>query len=170
MRRLAPALLLCWPGLVHALDDDARQAISIEADQVELDEKRQISTYTGHVKMIQGSVHVQADHIVITGKANKVIEITARGQPAYFRQRPEGAQVDVEAQANEVVYHITHTTVSLRGAAQMSQGNNVFRGEHIHYDMTANVVRATNGGNERNRVQVTIDPATVNTRKPGAKP
>ena len=162
--------LLTCQLTAHALDSDTQQPITIEADQVELDEKRQISTYTGRVKMLQGSVRVLADNVVIRGKANKIIEITAHGKPAYFRQRPEGQTMDVEAQANVVVYQLAQTTVTLRGTAQMNQGNNVFRGEQIFYDIAANIVRANNGGDERSRVQVTIDPATVSTRKPGAKP
>ena len=162
---LIPAL----PRAAHALVDDVKQPIQIEADQVELDEKRQISTYSGRVTMVQGSVHVQDDTVTVTTVQEKVRDIVARGKPARFRQRPEGQPEDVEAEALEVIYRASAGSVTLRGDALMSQGQNVFRGEHIFYDMTANLVRANGGGSDQGRVRVTIDPNSVQRGKNESK-
>ena len=58
-------LLLLLPGQLWALSSDGEQPIEVEADELEVRDKEKISIYLGNVTLVQGSLEISADRVVI---------------------------------------------------------------------------------------------------------
>lgn len=91
----APAILLALllSGGAQALPDDEQQPIEIEADRAELDDATGTATYSGSVRLDQGSLKVRAARLIIETDAQQVQRITAEGDrdqdlPARYEQTP----------------------------------------------------------------------------------
>jgi len=163
--RLSSMWFLCLAGLastpVVALTSDKEQPINIEADQVDIDERNGVSTYTGKVTLSQGTLHMSADTVVVYTHERRLIKMVASGNPAKFRQRPDDATQDVQAKAKQVEYRAPEGIVLLKDDAELRQGDNSFAGARIEYDSARNAVRASGSTPGSGRVQVIIQPATL---------
>ena len=84
-------LVFLLPGAAIALPDDRDQPIRIEADEALRDEKQGFTRYEGHVRMDQGSLHIEADQITIYHDDKEADRILATGSPARLQQQPERA-------------------------------------------------------------------------------
>lgn len=155
-------LLLALPGAALALSGDSDKPISLEADQAELNEATGVSTYTGRVVLTQGSIELHADRLVVHAAGGELSQITATGNPVRFRQRPEGRNKDVTAEAKKLEYQGKSRMLVLIGEAKVTQGRNTFSGQRIEYDLQRESVLATGGsgeGGKPGRVQMTIVPS-----------
>ena len=72
------ALLLISCG-AQALPGDEQKPIEIEADRAELDDATGTATYSGSVRLDQGSLKVRAARLIIETDAQQVQRITAEG-------------------------------------------------------------------------------------------
>ena len=80
-------LLLLLPLRLAALDSDGDQPIEVEADRLEVRELENISIYEGKVKLVQGSLVINSDRLVIHfNDANELTLMEMTGTPAKFRQ------------------------------------------------------------------------------------
>src|SRR5690606_4148292 len=113
--------------------------------------------YTGSVRAEQGTMKVTADEMTVTVENQKVVRITARGNPATYQQLLEADQGLVKADAGTIVYHSQEERVDLQGGAFLEQGGNTIAGELIHYDIVAGKVNAEAGAEEP--VRVIVQPA-----------
>ena len=140
---LLALVLLALPGVAAALESDRQQPIHVEADSVELDNRRGISTYQGNVVVDQGSLHVEADRLVIYRQGEELARIEADGKPVRFRQRPDDAAEDIQGQAQHIEYRAADSLILLQGAAAVQRGGDHFSGERIEYDTRRSVVNAS---------------------------
>src|SRR3989337_4601377 len=92
---LATFMLLCIPPC-FAERADRDKPIHLEADQVRIDDARQISTFIGNVKLSQGTLLIRGDKIVVTQDQDGFKHGTAYGNTASFRQKREGLDEYVE--------------------------------------------------------------------------
>lgn len=155
-------ITLALPLPVLALSGDSDKPINLEADQAELNEATGVSTYTGRVVLTQGSIELHADRLVVHAAGGELSQITATGNPVRFRQRPEGRNKDVTAEAKKLEYQGKSRMLVLIGEAKVTQGRNTFRGQRIEYDLQRESVLATGGsgeGGKPGRVQMTIVPS-----------
>ncbi len=157
----AIALTSCMLAPVHALSTDKEKPINIEADQVDIDERNGLSTYSGKVTLVQGSLQISADSVVVHTVERRLTKIVANGSPARFRQRPDNATEDIRAQAKHVEYRAQDGVVLLTNGAELRQGANSFAGPRIEYDTLSSVVRASGATPGTGRVQVVIQPSTL---------
>ena len=156
-------LLLAWllfAPAVPALSSDREQPIQIEADRLEIDEARGTSHYQGAVVLRQGSLRLEADSLMLYSQDRRLRRVIAEGQPARFRQRPDGAKQAIEAEARRIEYTTDDGLLVFSGAAELRQGGNRFRGQRIEYDSRTERVRASGDDNAegRGRIQVIIQP------------
>ena len=158
-RLLLLAALLLAPPLL-ALESDRRQPIDIRARQVVVDEQRGYSEYTGDVTLTQGSLHVTGDRLVVHLDGDRLKRIIVEGQPATLVQIPAPEQPPVHASARRMEYEVASRTVLLDRDAQVEQGPNRFRGDHLVYDIAAATVKARSG---EGRVHITIQPPADET-------
>lgn len=159
--------LLLAPLLAAALEDDYRQTIYVQADQVEIDNHQGISTYQGHVVVDQGSLHLEASRLVVTRQGKTLQHIEAEGAPASFRQRPTGADADIEGSATHMVYRTADDLMVLDGAATIRKGGDLFSGDHIEYNTRSSVVSASGEANGSGRVHAIIQPQPESTAPTG---
>ncbi|MDZ7842219.1 MAG: lipopolysaccharide transport periplasmic protein LptA [Gammaproteobacteria bacterium] len=134
---LITTLLLSAPAAL-ALESDNSQPATIEADEVEFDFRTGTRTYKGDVVVVQGTLRITGDKLVVQyGEQEDQIEsATSWGNPATFKQRPEGKDEDVYGEGNEIVLDEIENTLTLIENALMTQAGNTARGKTIVYDMT----------------------------------
>jgi len=159
----AAALLLLAAAVPQAfsLPEDADQPIHIKADSAEMDQESGRVTYRGSVQMDQGTMRVTSDVMVIEVEDDQVVRITAEGELAHYEQQLKLEQSKVSADARTIVYHTQDERVELIGDAHLSQNDNEFKGERIHYDVRGGIVDASaaDGG----RVEMIFQPKKTAT-------
>lgn len=160
---IAISIILFAP-IIHALDTDKSSPIFIEADQVDLDEKNGVSTYTGNVTLRQGSIQVQADSIVVYSFEKQLKKIVASGSPATYRQKPNPDSEDLTASAARVEYDTNSGVLVLEERAKLEQGQNEFSGNKIEYDTLNNVMRASKTQDNQERVKAVIQPSLLESK------
>jgi lipopolysaccharide export system protein LptA len=142
----------------RALDSDAGEPLYIEADRVDIDDAKGISVYRGNVRITQGTMVITGDTVTFYyDEHRQLTRSVAIGEPATYRQLPEGQEEEIEAYAPRMEYLLDKDTILLLEGGRVVQGKNTFRGERIEYDMKTDKIRARSetGGS---RVQVVIHP------------
>lgn len=150
-------ILLLLPATGGALESDRQQPIQIEANRVEIDEREGTSTYIGNVQVQQGTLQLTAGRVVVHRGQEGLQRIVAFGDPAAFRQQPEGADYLIRGQARELRYDAGGGTVELTGEAHIWQGRDEFSGARVVYELERERVRAE-GGSGDGRVRAIIHP------------
>ena len=145
----------CW-----ALRSDRNQPIDIKADRVEIDQQKEVSNYTGNVRLEQGSLKIDADEVIVYMTKGKLQKIIINGKPARFEQLPDNQKEIVKSQALNMEYYADKERLLLKHDAEVNQGANHFRGDFIEYDTLTSTVKANKGDNGTTRVHAIIQPAT----------
>lgn len=158
---LAACLLAPVAGL--ALDADRDQPMHVEADRATMDEGKGIGIYRGDVRIRQGSMQLDADTVTIYLENGQIVRAVAIGEPARYRQRPEGREQDVHAEARRMEYTLDPEQIVLTGDAVVRQGGDTFRSERIVYDIVRDSVDA---GTSEDRVRIVIQPRKKDKRVP----
>ncbi len=150
---------------VYALSTDSEQDISLSADSANIQAQTGISIYSGNVILIQGSMQLSSDELTLYHNEQRQIEkIVAIGNPVLFKQRPDGKDEDINANAKEMTYLVMDQQLQLSEQAVFWQKSGSFRGENIIYNMKTNSVSALatfdKSGEVKpsSRVHVTISP------------
>jgi lipopolysaccharide export system protein LptA len=147
----------------HALQSDADQPIHIEGDDAEIDQNNETIVYTGSVKIVQGTLQVSGDRMVVKINGDQVERITTLGSPALYSQELEDDQGEVRAHANSIIYHTSAERIYLNGSAELEQLGNTLTGESIRYDIVQGKVDAS-AGDTTGRVRMQLDPASNRNR------
>lgn len=163
MRRLNCVFLtacLALAGLpcALALPSDKDQPIAIEADSLDVDEAKGISTYKGNVKLTQGSIVLLADIIVAHVKNNELNKIEAVGGPVKFRQQLDEQGQEMRGESQRLEYLADKQTLVLMGAAHLWHEADEFSGNLIEYDTARAYVKASKAESGQGRVQVILQP------------
>ena len=161
-RYATAVLLLFGTGPAMPLSTDKDQPMTIEADSVESDDSTGLIIYRGNVDVRQGSMRVTGDTLVIERKDGKTDIVTVTGRPATYRQRPDGKEQDVTAEAHELQVYPQQDRIRLRKAARIEQDGSLFTGSVIEYDNRNDIIRAKGssgtGDEAGDRVRMTIQP------------
>ena len=166
-RLISVTTLLLWlavPRTLFGLAGDREQPIQLEADRVEIDERRGVSIYSGNVRLIQGSTHISGEKITVNNGKNGLETLVASGAPARFRQLPDGETREVVATAKKMEYQVGKRMLILTGNARLDKGQDQFSGAKLEYDMAKNLIRAKSvdgeTGGKPQRIQMIIQPQT----------
>lgn len=141
-----------------ALASDAEQPIHIEGDDAEIDQNNETITYTGSVEIVQGTLRVHGEKMVVKINGDQVERITTVGTPARYQQQLEDDQGDVKAHANSIIYHTSKERIYLNGSATLAQQGNELQGESIRYDIVNGKVDASAGDKSSSRVRMQLNP------------
>ena len=157
-------LLALCAGPLWALPGDKQKPVELEADQVEIDEHQGISVYRGHVVLVQGSIHMQADVMTVHTAAGRLAKVTLEGEPATYRWQPQAGKPEVQAEGARIVYDAGGDEVVMTGNAKLRQSGNTFASERIVYDAAHDKVKA--GGRQgqdgkKERVKIIFQPGTA---------
>jgi len=125
-----------WTGASQAQQlgtkRDRLQPIEIEADNLEIQQDKQVAIFAGNVMAVQGTLRLHAQTLrvhYLTGKnrgkeGQSIAKIDAIGQ-VFFSSERETAQGD------EGVYDVTAGIITLTGDVVLMRGESVIRGRKI---------------------------------------
>ena len=158
--------LLAIPGLCGAAE--AGLIIYLEADTVDINEKKGISIYKGNVKLTRGDITIVADMMTAYKNDAGLQKFIATGKPVKFTRaastsssRTDGAkQKEIKGQALEIDYNAKNEIIKLKNDARLWQGKDQFSGNTIVYDIASESVTANKGSAANGRVKVIIHPDT----------
>ena len=154
---------------VAALESDRAQPIEVEADRLEMREQENISIYEGNVRLVQGSLKIQSDRMVIHfNDANELTLMQMTGNPARFRQLDDSGQ-EMIGIGREIDYIESSALLELRRDASFEQAGDVIRSELIRINTETSAIEA--GGTESdNRVKMVIKPRAGESQQDGGGP
>jgi len=144
-------LMMMCPLHAFALDSDSKEKVNIFADSGIYNSKSGINVYEGHVRIDQGTTHITADRLVTKSNGrNNIQEATAYGllNLAHYWTLPKEGDPELHAHAKVIKFYPIESNISLEQNANVSQGENSFQGEFIHYnskDQTITVPASKNG-------------------------
>ncbi len=134
LRRIAVGLMLGALCLTaHGEQTDRDKPVNIEADRVEIDDKKQEAVFEGNVVLTQGTLMLKADRIVVNQTEAGFQSGVAYGKPAYFRQKREGFDDYIEGEAERLEYHGEQEKIELFKNAMLKRGGDEVRGNYISY-------------------------------------
>ncbi len=165
---LVAALTLAAP-LAAALPEDRNQPIQLEASRGQLDQKTGISVYEGNVVITQGSMRLTADTATIYVKDSSFQRMDAVGSPANLRYKPAADKPEIQGTSKRVEYDVASAKVVMSGNVRVVQGQDVFTGDRVEYDLKDDVIRAKGAG-DNGRIQFTIQPRAQNAAPAAKKP
>ncbi|WP_127471303.1 lipopolysaccharide transport periplasmic protein LptA [Thiomicrorhabdus aquaedulcis] len=141
---------------------DEQQPVHILADRLEVDEGKGKSIYSGHVIITQGSMTLTGETITVIHPNNQVQTIVSVGKPSTFKRFNPTDQAWLKGHANQIDYHAIKNTVLLQGNAQVEQpGDHIISGPQLFYDMAQQTLKAQSTAQEKQRISVTINPASA---------
>ncbi len=159
---LFPGLLwgvnLAFSPLVGALEGDTAQPVTIESNSGFYDDKKGVSIYTGKVIVIQGSMRMDADKVVVYMQNREIQKLVATGAPVKFKQTPEEGKEDVHGNSLTAEYYPETQLLILIKEALVWQGRNSTASERIEYDRISEVVKAGDSSSDTKRVHVILQP------------
>ena len=175
-KKICRAVVVLWAvgcgfGIAQsafALPEDADQPIHISSKEA-VWERVGTATYKGDVHVNQGSLEIMADKVTVEFEDERVVRVTALGEPARYKQTLQDDETPVRADANVIVYHTRDERIDLEGEAHLNQKGNEFRGEVIAYDVRAGRVDASTNDDKRIRMILQPKPLAKPNEKPLAK-
>ena len=117
----------------YAVLEDTNQPIHISSSKQHLYLKENRVVFSGDVKVIQGSIRIDADTLtLIKSNGSQKQTLIASGAPATYSQiindRP------AIASANQIEYIVNQKTIYLKGEAEIKQQDSLVQGELITYN------------------------------------
>ena len=171
---LLPVFLLLWAPACFAEHADRDKPIHVEADQVIMEDAQHISTFTGNVRLSQGTLLLRGDKVIVTQDKDGFQQATAYGNTAEFRQKREGLDGYVEGYGERIEYD-THTgTLNFHVKARLKRDLDEVSGDNITYNVKTEIFRvnsidASPGNDQPQRVRAVLQPKTnENTASPSA--
>lgn len=149
---------------VSALPSDRQEEIKISADSATYQDNRGI--YTGNVILIQGSLRIQADRLIINQANRKVSDVIATGRPARFQQQPKSNTGTVTASAKTIRYEVGANEIILTESAYIVHKGSEISSERIVYNAAKESVLA-DGQNKpggSGRVNMVLQPSSANLK------
>jgi lipopolysaccharide export system protein LptA len=141
-----------------SLSSDKDKPMEIEADRVDVDEQTGVSTFTGNVIIVRGSLRLTGSKVVVHEKDSGLTRVIATGNLARFKQRPDGKKEDVIAEAKQIDYDAKKNILTLINTATIHQGKDTFSGNKIVYDANKDIIVASKSPGGKQRVKITIQP------------
>lgn len=159
------AVLLELPiASAFALPEDQQQPIHITANNAVQDSNT--VTYRGNVIIMQGSIRIEADQVVIFHEKGKLQKAIATGKPARFQEQPEADGGLITGNAATLIYYNADQRVELLQNALVDRDKSTVKGDRIEYLLPSKTVRAeTAPSNAAGRVEMVLQP---NQTKNGA--
>ena len=154
---LLPLLLITLPCAVSARSDDRAKPIEVEADSLEVREQENISIYEGNVKLVQGSLEISSDRLVIHFSQARELELMEMtGAPARFRQLDDDNR-EMRGRARHINYTESRSLIELFDDAYFSHAGDTVEGDLIRINTDDNSIQA--GSNDSSeRVKMLIQP------------
>jgi lipopolysaccharide export system protein LptA len=166
---------------------NAGKPVDIEADTLEVDDKKKTAVFRGNVSATQGSVNMKSKEIYVTyaagekktasagdepvapsasgsplGGSGQIKQIDAKGNVFLTMKPSKEGEKQQEAKSDWAIFDVKKQQITIGGDVVLSQGENVIRGSKLVIDLTTGLSRFENsgktGGTERMRAIFTPPP------------
>ena len=139
-RRWAPVLCLALlasaaPALAERADRD--KPVNLEADRITVDDIQKVQVFEGNVQLVQGTLVIRTDRLVVTQDAEgfqKGVAYGGSGGLARFRQKREGRDEFIDGEAERIEYESKAEKAEFFVRAMVRSGLDEVRGQFISYD------------------------------------
>jgi lipopolysaccharide export system protein LptA len=128
--------------LAAALPEDRSQPIQLEASRGQMDQKTGVSVYEGNVVITQGSMRLTADTATIYVKDNNFQRMEAIGRPSQPALQADADKPEIQGTSKRVEYDVLGAQGGHERYVRVVQGQDVFTGERVEYDLKDDVIRA----------------------------
>lgn len=154
----AVCFLAMTASLAQALPDDKNQSLHIAANKQEVDLKVGEVIYIGDVKLVQGTLEINAQKLTVHKDKNQNEEsITAEGNLARYQQQPEAGKPIIHAEASVIHYNLKTEQLVLDKNVSIEQNGSITKAGHVDYDIKSQTAKFSIG--ESNGRVETIIPA-----------
>ncbi|EEZ79651.1 MAG: lipopolysaccharide transport periplasmic protein LptA [Thiotrichales bacterium] len=140
----AAFLSICTTNAV-ALSTDRDEPLQINSESAEMRDREGYAIYSGSVRLTQGSIEIDADHIEVFFPEQEITHAVIFGDDkrrAYFQQLPKDGVKLVRGTANRIIYQADRDEIRLLGDAIFCQDGNEQKGERIVYDTKKDIMIA----------------------------
>jgi len=162
-------------GLAANYSANANKPIDIEADSLEVDDKKKTAIFKGNVSASQGDVNLKSKEIQVTyttsgtktasaaptdpspiGGGGDITQIDAKGKVFVTMK---GNQ---QATSDWAIFDVKKQQITIGGDVVLSQGQNVIKGSKLVIDLTTGLSKFENtsdlGGNAGQRMRAIFTP------------
>lgn len=164
---LGVALLLSLlPVTGWGLTGDRSQPVNIQADRATVNEKTGKSVYEGNVYVQQGTLVLQGSKMTVQLSDNSIDTFVLTGDPASYRQRPDGKETDQHAEAQRIEFYAKEDRIILLENARVwRSGDNELRSDRIVINLKSDTFNA--GSNKPgDRVFITLPASSIEDDPP----
>ena len=159
MRALVLSLALAsaaFPAGAGALSNDREQPVRIDADRAQMDDRRRVATYEGNVVLVQGSLRITGDTLVMQfDESYDLATLVAEGKPAHFRQELDTGAVQ-QGWADRIEYRGGGGAMVFAGNARITQGEIEMAAHRIDYDPVNTSIEGVGAPEKPGEERVTI--------------
>jgi lipopolysaccharide export system protein LptA len=194
---VAPAAFAQAPttGLAAGYSSNAGKPIDIEADLLEVDDKKKIAVFKGNVSATQGDFNIRASEILVTytdsnktagtdKKPPPVKEVAASPLPGgngSIKQIDAKGKVLVTGKDNQTatsdwaIFEVEKQLVTLGGDVVVSRGTDTIKANRLVIDVATGLTRVEqvadkNEGEKSKRIQMIITPKSREKQEKPDKP
>jgi lipopolysaccharide export system protein LptA len=160
MNRFVPVnvlLLILLSSPVYAEKADREKPIKIAAANCVMNQKTQASVCTTDVVLTQGSLSIRGDKLTARQDEAGFMSIAGNGNPVRFKQKMDGGNEWVDAEAQRFDYDERTGILKLMDKAWVKRGEDQIYSDVITYNLKDEAYQAqskTEGG----RVNIVINP------------
>lgn len=144
----------------YSLPQDKREKLHIKADITTYDYKKGTTYFQGHVTVDQGTTHLTADRLTTrSDNQHRIEEVIAYGLDdlAHYWTTPKADEAIVNAYGKIIKYYPQSHNTTLQGNVKLTQGENNFHGQLIHYNMNDQTIIVPETKNGRAVITYNID-------------
>jgi lipopolysaccharide export system protein LptA len=127
------ALLFAITGTCYGL---TKELITLEADNICYDYKKNIVYYRGAVIVTQNKTRLTADNMTVYyNQKHQIRKIDAIGKLAQYQTLVHNNKDQLTARAKQILYYPIAATILLKDQATVVYNKNTFSGPFISYDL-----------------------------------
>ena len=108
--------------------------IRYSANALDGNEAEQSVLLAGKVEIVQGSIVIKADRVVLRQQPDGTYNVSATGKPVTFRQKMDNSDEFVDAQALRIEYLGSKELVELYEQGWIKRGKDELRGSFLTYN------------------------------------
>lgn len=134
---LIALLLVLAASAAFAEKADRDKPLLLDAGLLTVDDAKKIRIFTGDVRIVQGTLVILCEKLVVSDDPDGVQSGVATGGPgglARFRQKREGKDEYIEGEAERIVYDGKAEKTEFFSRAHIKSGRDEVRGQYISYD------------------------------------
>lgn len=138
-RPLVLFALLALSLAASAEKADREKPIRYSANALDGNEAEQSVLLAGKVEILQGTIVIKADRVILRQQPDGTYNVSATGKPVTFRQKMDNSDEFVDAQALRIEYLGSKELVELYEQGWIKRGKDELRGSFLTYN-------SSNGG------------------------